>query len=335
MQSLPSARHSQRREGSALHTVQGPHCVRNDSIERRLLEQRVLAYQVVREIGRGGMGVVFLARDVALHRMVAIKVLRHELATDDDQRERFRREARLTARLNDPGIVAVHGFGEIQDLVYIVMEYVRGEPLSRRLVVNGKTRPLPADDTRRILAELASALHHAHAQGIVHRDLKPENVLINAQTGRAMLTDFGVALSRSGDPLRSEIAHAFGTPHFMSPQQAAGELDLDGRSDLYSLGVLGYLMVTGELPFSAPRCEAIASMHINDVPMPVRERAKRTPRRLADAIERCLEKDPSARFASGGDLAAHLALESTTLRSVSTVTWAGRVAALAGILLSR
>ena len=300
-------------------------------VERRLLEERVPSYQVVREIGRGGMGVVFLARDVALHRMVAIKVLRNELASNDEQRERFRREARLTARLNDRGIVAVHGFGEQDDLVYIVMEHVRGEPLSRRLVVNGKTRPMAFEETRRVLAELARALGHAHEQGIVHRDLKPENVLIETQTGRPVLTDFGVALSRSGDPLRSEFAHAFGTPHFMSPEQAAGELDLDGRSDIYSLGVLGYLMVPGELPVSAPRFEAIAAMHVNDLPVPVRERSRNAPRDLAQVVEKCLEKDPARRFESAGELAELLSTASASRQRHSPVTWLGRVAVIAAM----
>ena len=301
-------------------------------VERRMLEDRVRGYQVVREIGRGGMGVVFLARDVALHRMVAIKVLRHELAANEDQRERFRREARLTARLNDEGIVAIHGFGEQDDLVYIVMEYVRGEPLSRRLISGGKTRPLPYDQTRRILGALASTLDHAHRLGIVHRDLKPENVLLEADTGRAMLTDFGVALSRSSDPLRSEIARAFGTPHFMSPEQAAGELDLDGRSDVYSLGVLGYLMVTGELPFTGSNFSELASKHIGELPSLVRDRVRGVPRDMALAIDRCLEKEPSRRFASARELAMQLEGTTTLKLRRTVVSAAGRVAMVAALI---
>ncbi|HMC54519.1 MAG TPA: serine/threonine-protein kinase [Gemmatimonadaceae bacterium] len=297
--------------------------------ERRMLEERVRGYQVVREIGRGGMGVVFLARDVALHRMVAIKVLRHELLSSDDQRERFRQEARLTARLNDDGIVAVHGFGEQDDLVYIVMEYVRGEPLSKRLLHGGRTRPLPYDETRHILAALARTLEHAHRCGVVHRDLKPENVLLASDSGRPLLTDFGVALSRSADPLPSEHARAFGTPQFMSPEQAAGELDLDGRSDVYSLGVLGYLMVTGELPFAASHFAALASKHISEMPVPVRERASGVPRDLANVIDRCLEKDPSRRFAAAGDIIQHLTGVARQQKRNAAVSWFGRVAIMA------
>jgi eukaryotic-like serine/threonine-protein kinase len=194
--------------------------------ERAMLERSVREYQVVRELGRGAMGVVFLARDVALHRLVAIKVLRQDLAGCEEQRERFRREARVTARLTD-GVVAVHGFGERDELVYIVMEFVRGVPLSTRLHDAGT---LAVDDARGILLALARTLDQAHARGIVHRDLKPENVLLDADSGRALLTDFGVALTRSVDPLPSETSeHTFGTPHFMSPEQAAGDTDVDGR----------------------------------------------------------------------------------------------------------
>jgi len=293
-----------------------------------MLEERVRGYQVVREIGRGGMGVVFLARDVALHRMVAIKVLRHELLSSDDHRERFRQEARLTARLNDEGIVAVHGFGEEDGLVYIVMEYVRGQPLSQRLLHDGKTRPLPYDETRDILAALALTLHHAHHCGVVHRDLKPENVLLESGSGRPRLTDFGVALSRSADPLRSEHARAYGTPQFMSPEQAAGELDLDGRSDIYALGVLGYLMVTGELPFAASHFAAFASKHISEMPVPVRERVRRVPRDLANVIDRCLEKDPSQRFAEAGEIVPLLTGAVRRQRRDVAVSWFGRVAML-------
>ena len=177
-------------------------------------------YQIVRELGRGGMGIVFLARDIALHRLVAIKVLRQEFATSEEHRERFRREARMTARLSHANIVPVHTFGEAGELVYIVMKYVHGESLGERLRAQ---RVLPTEDARRILHELALALDYAHREGVVHRDLKAENILLDRSTGRPMLTDFGVALQRSLDPVRAEVSRAFGTPHYMSPEQAAGE----------------------------------------------------------------------------------------------------------------
>ena len=264
-------------------TTYSPHGV---SVERALLERRVREYQVVRELGRGAMGVVFLARDVMLHRLVAIKVLRHDLASNEDQRERFRREARVTARLTE-GVVAVHGFGERDDLVYIVMEFVRGTSLAERLK-DGSS--VPTDDVRGILMSLARTLDHAHSRGVVHRDLKPENIILEHGSGRPLLTDFGVALSRTSDPLPSDAGAAFGTPHFMSPEQAAGETNVDGRSDIYSLGVLGYLMLTGELPFDGASYAAIASKHITEAPVPILTRRPDVPPSLAIVVEKCLRK---------------------------------------------
>lgn len=301
-----------------------------DSIERSMLAERVREYQVVREIGRGAMGVVFLARDVMLHRLVAIKVLRHDLANSDEQRERFRREARVTARLNDDGIVAVHAFGEKDDLVYIVMEFVRGWALGARLKTEGK---LPPAAVCAILIALARTLHHAHGRGVVHRDLKPENILLESETGRPLLTDFGVALTRTLDPLPSETSRAFGTPQFMSPEQALGETDLDGRSDVYSLGVLGYLMLTGKLPFDADNFAAIVSKQITEAPVPVRQLAPHAPMDLAAAIEKCLQKEPQRRWRRAGDLADALSAPGFQLRATSLVSRLGRFVALFAVAL--
>jgi serine/threonine protein kinase len=298
------------------------------SIEETMLERRVRDYQVVRELGRGGMGAVFLARDVTLHRLVAVKVLRHELAAAEEQRARFRREARVTAQLNSDGIVAVHGLGEHDDLVYIVMEYVRGEALSARLSALGE---LPPAEVRGILTSLARTLAHAHSRGIVHRDLKPDNILLDRETGRPLITDFGVALSRSLDPLPSEAARAFGTPHFMSPEQAAGETDLDGRSDVYSLGVLGFLMLTGNVPFSGDNFAAIAARHICE-PAPA-IRTPDVPRDLTSHVQRCLEKDPKRRWQKAADLADALSGPTNRLFSQKAVSAIGRVAALASVAI--
>ena len=300
--------------------------------ERALLEAHVGgAYQVVREIGRGGMGVVFLARDVMLHRLVAIKVLRHDLAGSEDQRERFRREARVTARLHDEGIVAVHGFGETRALVYIVMEYVHGAALSSRLSAVGRLDP---KDVKRIIAALARTLEHAHRSGIVHRDLKPENVLLEHGSGRPRLTDFGVALSRSADPLPSDAARAFGTPHFMSPEQAAGEVDLDGRSDVYSLGVLAYLMLTGDVPFDGSHYSAIASKHIAEPVLPIREHVGSVPEDIASVVEKCLEKDPEHRWKHASELATALESGNNRFSAMSLVSKLGRFAALVAAALT-
>ncbi len=257
-------------------------------------------FQVVRELGRGGMGVVFLARDIALHRLVAIKVLRYEFTSSEEHRERFRREARLTARLSHPGIVPVYGFGEVGDLVYIVMKYVHGESLAERM---RREQRIPADEAGRLLRDLALALDSAHRDGVIHRDLKAENILIERGTGRAMLTDFGVALVRSLDPVPADVSRVFGTPHYMSPEQAVGESALDGRSDLYSLGVLGYYMLSGKLPFDAPTFEALAAKHLGESHAPLRALAPNAPPALCNAIERALAKERDLRWRNGRELA--------------------------------
>ncbi len=262
-------------------------------------------FQVVRELGRGGMGVVFLARDIALHRLVAIKVLRYEFTSSEEHRERFRREARLTARLSHPGIVPVYGFGETGDLVYIVMKYVHGESLAERMRRDGRLAP---DEAGRLLRDLALALDSAHRDGVIHRDLKAENILMERGTGRAMLTDFGVALARSLDPVRTDASRVFGTPHYMSPEQALGESALDGRSDIYSLGVLGYYMLAGRLPFDGATFEALAAKHLGETHVPLRRIVPDAPPSLCDAIERALSKERELRWRSGRELADALEL---------------------------
>jgi serine/threonine-protein kinase len=289
----------------------------HDQLTQHLGDQ----YQVVREIGRGGMGVVFLARDIALHRLVAIKVLRYEFASSDEHRERFRREARMTARLSHPNIVPVHTFGEHGELVYIVMKYVHGYSLAERM---RREKTIPASEVQRIMRDLALALDSAHRDGVIHRDLKAENILLEGGGGgRAMLTDFGVALLRSLDPVRAEASRAFGTPHYMSPEQAAGELDIDGRSDLYSVGVLGYYMLSGRLPFDAPSFEGLAAKHIAEEHARLAEIAPDAPPALCEAIERCLSKSRDERFRTGEELAAALeivAVKRRWLRRATTAT---------------
>jgi serine/threonine-protein kinase len=273
--------------------------------ERALLTREVGAqYQIVRTIGRGGMGTVYLARDLALHRVVAIKVLRQEFRARPEDCERFRREARMTARLSHPNIVPVHAFGESDQLLYFVMKYVDGESLAERLRREGR---VSSGEARRILAELALALDYAHRQGVVHRDLKPENILIERESGRPLLADFGVAALRSLDPAPAEAGRAFGTPHYMSPEQLVGELGVDGRSDLYALGVLGYTMLTGRVPFDGRTFSEILTRHMTEAVPPVRQARPTTPPALAAAIERCLAKEPSARWRSGRELHEALA----------------------------
>jgi serine/threonine-protein kinase len=256
-------------------------------------------YQIVRLLGRGAMGAVYLARDLALHRVVAIKVLRHEARARAEDCERFRREARTTARLSHPNIVPVHAFGETEGLLYFVMKYVDGESLADRL---RRERRLPHAEARRILMQLALALDYAHRQGVVHRDLKPENILLERETGSPFIADFGVATLRTTDPAPDDARRAFGTPHYMSPEQLVGELGVDGRSDLYGLGVLGYAMLTGRVPFDGRSFSEISSRHMTEAAAPVRNLAPNVPPALAAAVERCLEKEPSQRWASGREL---------------------------------
>lgn len=259
-------------------------------------------YSLERELGRGGMGVVYLAREVLLDRPVAIKLLPPELAARSELRDRFMREARTAARLSHPYIVPIHAVDEIGGFVFIVMAYVDGGTLAQRLAAHG---PLPAHDVTRIMREVAWALAYAHAQGVVHRDIKPANILLERGTGRAMVADFGIArlTETTGDTAAGVV---LGTPEFMSPEQATAE-DLDGRSDLYALGIVAYLALTGTLPFTANTAQGVIAQHLTQPPPPIASIARGIPRSLAQAIDKCLHKQPSARFPNGEALADALA----------------------------
>ena len=260
-------------------------------------------YSLQRELGRGGMGVVYLARDVQLDRDVAIKVLPTQLARDAAARERFLREARMAAGLSHPHIVPIHRVGELNGFVFIVMSYVEGETLGERLRARG---PLPPAEATRVLREVAWALAYAHGRGIVHRDVKPDNILLESDTGRALVTDFGIAHG-SGDPVSgTDPGKIMGTAHFMSPEQAAGEA-LDGCSDIYALGVVGYLAVSGRLPFESPNLPALLLRQATEDPQSVASAAPGLPPALAAAIDQCLARDPDERFAHGEALAEALA----------------------------
>jgi serine/threonine-protein kinase len=259
------------------------------------------AYTIEGEIGRGGMGVVYRARDERLQRRVAIKVLPPELAFQQDIRQRFTREAQTAARLSHPHIVPIHTVGEGQGLVYFVMGYVDGESVAARIRRRGR---LPVEEARRVMKEAADALGAAHALSIIHRDIKPDNILLEGTRGRVMVTDFGIAKALSGtsSATLTGAGVAIGTPSFMSPEQAAGERDIDGRSDLYSLGIVTFQMLSGELPFTAPTVAGILMKQITEPAPDIRGRRPDVPEDLALAVSRCLEKDPENRWPSADAL---------------------------------
>ncbi|HEV8357709.1 MAG TPA: serine/threonine-protein kinase [Gemmatimonadales bacterium] len=285
-----------------------------DASERPLVQRLMAAlgteYTLEGEIGRGGMGVVYRARDERLHRRVAIKVLPPELAFQKEIRERFTREAQTAARLSHPHIVPIHDVGEGAGVVYFIMGLVEGESLGARLKRRGS---LPPDEVRRIMKETADALSAAHAVSVIHRDIKPDNILLEGTRGRVMVTDFGIAkaVSQTSVATLTGIGVAIGTPQYMSPEQAAGEREIDGRSDLYSLGVVAYQMTSGELPFNAPTVAGILMKQITEPAPVLHESRSEVPEDLSLAIARCLEKDPTNRWPTADAL--RRALESRTV----------------------
>jgi tRNA A-37 threonylcarbamoyl transferase component Bud32 len=249
-------------------------------------------------LGRGASGSVYLARETFLERDVAVKVLTAEVQ-DQETRARFLREARTAARLSHPHIVPLYTFGEADGLLYYVMGHVDGTSLEARLQTQKR---IPSDEVRRIMTELADALEYAHAAGVVHRDLKPDNVLLDRATGRVMLTDFGIAKSWAGLDSLTKTGVAVGTPHYMSPEQAAGEREIDGRSDIYSLGILAYRMATGRLPFEGTTFREVLVQHATREPVAPSQVVDGMAPDVDAAIRKALAKDPSNRWRSAREL---------------------------------
>jgi len=250
------------------------------------------AYQVNAEVGRGGMAVVYRAMDLRLKRPVAIKVLPPELAFREDVKRRFLREAQTAAQLSHPNIVPIFSVDERDGIVFFVMGLVDGESLAARIARG----PLSIADARRILGDVAGALAYAHAHGVVHRDVKPDNILIEREGGRPMVTDFGIARAVEADSRLTVTGIAVGTPAYMSPEQALGERDVDGRSDIYSLGVVAYQALSGVLPFHASNTPAMMMKHISETPRPLRSLRADIPAPLEGAIARALVKRPEDRW---------------------------------------
>ncbi|MEK6612588.1 MAG: bifunctional serine/threonine protein kinase/MFS transporter [Gemmatimonadota bacterium] len=275
--------------------------------------QQALAgrYYIDREIGRGGMGIVYLAREVHLDRMVAIKLFPPELAERPALRDGFVREARLAAKLSHPNIVPIHAVDEKDGYVFFVMPLVEGVTLAERVRTRG---PLSASEGARVLREVAWALDHAHGHGVVHRDVKPDNVLLETATGRALVADFGIA-AITGE---ASTGRAAGTPEFMSPEQALGR-EVDARSDLYSLGVTAYYALSGRLPFEGKSATEILARHVSDAPEPLASLGIAVPRKLALLVDRCLAKDPADRPASAQALAEQLGVAIEQRRELPAV----------------
>ena len=256
-------------------------------------------YELEGEIGRGGMSVVYRARDLRLNRSVAIKVLPPDLSHDSAIRARFTREAQTAAQLSHPHIVPIYDVGERDGIAWLVMSMLTGGNLGTLLAHEPR---LPIEEARRFLREVADALDYAHQRGVIHRDIKPDNILLDRESGRALVTDFGIAWAMEAASRLTVTGIAVGTPTYMSPEQAVGERALDGRSDIYSLGVLAYQMLTGRVPFTASNSMAMLLKHVTERPRSIMELRPDTPPALSEAIERALMKSPEDRWPTAGTL---------------------------------
>src|SRR5438132_7163529 len=256
-------------------------------------------YAVERELGRGGMATVYLARDLKHHRKVAIKVLKPDLAAALGP-ERFLREIEIAAGLSHPHILPLHDSGEAGGLLYYVMPFVEGESLRDRL---NREQQLPLEDALQITREVADALSFAHSRDVVHRDIEPENILF--QAGHAVVSDFGIAraITAAASGTRTEAGIPIGTPGYMSPEQAAAELHLDGRSDVYSLGCVLYEMLAGGPPFTGPTPQAVLARHSLDPVPALRTVRQAVPLAVEHAVMKALEKMPADRFTTATEFA--------------------------------
>jgi serine/threonine-protein kinase len=274
----------------------------------RLAEALKDRYTLERQLGAGGMATVYLAEDRKHHRRVAIKVLKPELAAALGP-DRFLREIELSARLTHPHILPLHDSGNADGFLYYVMPYVEGESLRDRL---DREKQLPLDDALQIAREVADALSYAHSHGVIHRDIKPDNILL--QSGHAVVADFGIAraVDHAGGDRLTETGMSLGTPAYMSPEQAAASPDLDGRSDLYSLGCVLYEMLAGQPPFSGPTAGSVVAQHLAAAPPDVTVMRPAVPPWVAEALRRSLAKTPADRFHPVAQFADAIAPRATT-----------------------
>src|SRR6188472_2704845 len=259
-------------------------------------------YDLVRELGAGGMATVYLAQDLRHDRKVAIKVLRPELAAVIGA-ERFLREIKTIANLQHPHILGLIDSGEVHGTAYYVMPFVEGESLRDRLA---REKQLPVDEAARLATEVASALDYAHRHGIIHRDIKPENILLH--DGSALVADFGIALAvqSAGGQRMTQTGLSLGTPHYMSPEQAMGEREITPRSDVYALGCLTFEMLAGDPPFTGSSAQAIVARVLSEKPPSIRRLRDRVPESVEEAVLVALEKLPADRFATAAEFAVAL-----------------------------
>ncbi|HXO84660.1 MAG TPA: protein kinase [Gemmatimonadales bacterium] len=275
--------------------IDAPDISEIDMVRQELNEE----YEILDELGRGGMAIVFKAKEKQLEREVAIKVLPFSLAFDKEFVERFQREARTSAKLEHPNIIPIYRVGKSGRIIYFVMKFLRGKPLSAVLGARGS---LPPGEIKRILAEVGRALSYAHKKEIVHRDIKPDNIMFD-EHGHAVVTDFGIAKAVSGGKLTG-TGMSIGTPHYMSPEQAKAQ-PLDGRSDLYSLGVVAYQCLVGTVPFDGEDSFSIGYKHImEELPSPPLESPEK--RQLFEIIRKMMAKTPGQRFQNADELVSVL-----------------------------
>lgn len=263
--------------------------------------ERIGRYTLLRKLGEGGMAVVYLAHDPDIERDVAIKVIARQFLNDPEFRARFKREARLIAALDHSAIVPIFDYGEANEQPYIVMRYLPGGALTQRL----SGQPLRLEIALTIIERLAQALDAAHKRGIIHRDIKPGNVLFDAD-GYAFLSDFGIAKLMQGATSYTQTGGPIGTPEYMSPEQAAGGKELDARSDIYSLGVIAYQLLTGRMPFTGDTPMQMMYQHVNRPVPPINTRSLGLPAKVNGVILKALAKKPEGRYASASEFATTL-----------------------------
>jgi serine/threonine-protein kinase len=268
-------------------------------VPERLAQALGPDHSVVGELGRGGFAVVYSVRDLRLNRYLAVKVMRPDLVASPQSLERFRREARIAAGLDHPNILPVSFAGEGAGLVYYAMPRVRGQTLRERLRQDGA---LPVEEARRIFAEVGRGLHYAHQQGVVHRDVKPANVMLE-HGGKVLVLDFGIAKALSADGSTLTVSGAIvGSVEYMSPEQAEGSRDIDRRSDIYSLGVVGYEMLAGRTPLGGDDLPRMLAKRSAGAPPPdVRGKRPDTPPELAQALTRCMAPSREARWPTAAE----------------------------------